>query len=485
MKSNHLYIIAITVLFSLIFSIIACTDTTGLTENDTIPDTTAVNETTKEELRDNLPESDLAGYNFRILAFNEENIKTIFTDEMDGNLVNDAIFEKIKAVEDRFNVVIKLAEGTVTTATSDETVIVKKEVLANSDSFDIVQGHDVSMANMSLEGYFIDSRTIPYLDFDQPWWPAETLDSMTVAGQMYLMSNNISYFNLASTRVMFFNKSIFNDMNIIYPYDDVYNEKWTLDLMTEYSKQAYQDINGSSTADIDDCFGFISPKYYYCWLEPFQVEPYVKDTDGNLYYEFNLEKIQTIVDKFYGLLFVESGYQAKDGVELNKIFTDGRSMFVYTTLGTAVSTYSYSDVIYGILPMPLLDESQDTYYGGSTDRQIAVPITITDLERTGIVVEALNFEGYKRVFPAYYEIALKSRYADQSDDANMIDIVHDNVIISFTYLFGNYASAYNNLFETLFNAKTPSTDVASYAAKNEKVQIKRVETIMKFYNNKE
>ncbi|MHB1368099.1 MAG: hypothetical protein ACYCWE_19945 [Eubacteriales bacterium] len=484
MKSKCLYIISITVLLSMLFCTFACTDTAGLTENDTITETTVTNETTEEELRDNLPESDLEGYNFRILAFNEENIKTIYSDEMDGNLVNDAVFEKIKAVEDRFNVVIKLAEGTETKSTADETVIVKKEVLANSDSFDIVQGHDVSMANMSLEGYFIDARTIPYLDFDQPWWPAETLDSMTVAGQMYLMSNNISYFNLASTRVMFFNKSIFTDMNIIYPYEDVYNGKWTLDLLTEYAKQGYKDLNGSSTLDADDSFGFVNPRYYYCWLEPFRVEPFVKDVDGQLYYELNLDKMQSIVDKFYNLLFGDFGYLGKDNDEPNKIFTDGRSMFIYSTLGTAVSTYSYSDVIYGILPMPLLNESQE-YYGGSTDRQIAVPIMNIDLERTGLIIEALNFEGYKRVFPAYYEIALKSRYADQSDDANMIDIVHDNVIISFTYLFGNYASAYNNLFETLFNAKTPSTDVASYAAKNEKVQIKRVETIMKFYSNKE
>lgn len=482
MKSYHVRFISVMVLFSIFFCIFSCTDNTGATDTETTAETIQETETTAEELKDNLPDSDLGGYTFRILAFNEENIKTIYSEEMDGNLVNDAVFEKIKAVEDRFNTVIKLAEGTVTTSTSDETVIVKKEVLANSDSFDIVQGHDVSMANMSLEGYFMDARTLPYLDFDQPWWPAETLESMTVAGQMYLMSNNISYFNLASTRVVFFNKSTFNDMNITYPYEDVYNRKWTLDLLSGYAKQAYKDINGSSTVDIDDSFGFVNPPYFYCWLEPFRVEPYVKDSEGNLYYELNLEKIQTIVDKFYGLLFSEGGYLTKDGPETNKIFTDGRSMFTYTTLGTAVTTYSYSDVIYGVLPMPLLNESEEAYYGGSTDRQIAVPITVPDVETVGLIIEALNFEGYRRVFPAYYEIALKSRYADQSDDANMIDIVHEKVIISFTYLFGNYASAYNNLLETLFNAKTPSSDVASYAAKNEKGQIKRVETIMKFYN---
>ncbi|MBR4961525.1 MAG: hypothetical protein IKY52_11565 [Clostridia bacterium] len=83
------------------------------------------------------------------------------------------------------------------------------------------------------------------------------------------------------------------------------------------------------------------------------------------------------------------------------------------------------------------------------------------IDNIGIVVEALNAEGYKNVYPAFYEVAMKSRYADQSDDAKMLDIIHDNVIISFTYLFGNGASAYNSLLGDLFNRSTPSTDVAS------------------------
>lgn len=484
MKLKRLNIISLAILMSMLVCTVACADNTGTTGKNTVSDTAATEEVTAEELRDNLPESDFGGYDFRILAFDENNIKTIFASEMNGNIVNDSVYEKLKAVEDRFNITIRLADCTETAAAADETGIVKKEILANSDSFDIVQGHDLAMANMSLEGYFIDALTIPHLDFDRPWWPSSTIESMTVAGQMYLMTNNISYFNLGETRVLYFNKSTFGDLNITYPYDDVYSGKWTLDIMTGYAKQAYQDLNGSSKVDSGDSFGFVNPKYYYCWLEPYRVEPYVKDADGRLYYEFNLEKMQTLVEKFYGLLFGDFGYLGADNDEPNKIFSDGRSMFIYETLRTAVATYSYADVVYGILPIPKIDETQENYYGGCTDRPIAVPITVTDLDMTGIIVEALNFEGYKRVFPAYYEIALKSRYADQGDDANMIDIVHDNVIMSFTYLFGNYASAYNNLLETLFNAKAPSTDVASYAAKNEKAQIARVEAIMKFYDSK-
>ena len=45
--------------------------------------------------------------------------------------------------------------------------------------------------------------------------------------------------------------------------------------------------------------------------------------------------------------------------------------------------------------MPKLNEEQDQYYGGSTDRPIAVPITVdpANLDSIGLVVEALNAEG--------------------------------------------------------------------------------------------
>ena len=75
---------------------------------------------------------------------------------------------------------------------------------------------------------------------------------------------------------------------------------------------------------------------------------------------------------------------------------------------------------------------------------------------------------------------MKTRYADQTDDAKMIDIVHDNVIISFTYLFGDYKSIFNMMWD-LFNGSKPTADVASWCAKNEKAQTKRVEILMTFF----
>ena len=432
---------------------------------------------------DSLPEKDMDGWNFRMTIFGtDQNRAQTYAEELNGNVVNDAVYNKILAVEERFNVDVVLTEASF--AEVDQVDNLKQSIVAGDDSCELAQGHDVNMANASQQAYFLNVYDIPHLDFEKPWWPDATLESMTVLGQMYMMFNNISYNNLAQTRVVFFNKDLMNNMNIALPYNTVYEGNWTLDELKNISDSAYVDLNGDGTRDVGDQYGYASMTYYYGCMEAFNVEPYCKDENGNLYYNFDVEKNASLAEKYYNLLFGEGGFL---NGESTNIFKDGRAMFLYETINTAVTTFSDSEVTYGILPMPKLDETQEHYYGGSTDRPIVVPITVQKdyLENIGIVVEALNAEGYKQVYPAFYEIAMKNRYADQTDDAKMLDIIHENVIISFTYLFGNYASSYNKMFSDLFNAATPNTDVASWDAKNSKPQAKYLERLMKFFTEQQ
>ena len=439
-------------------------------------------EPVETEIPDGLPDMDLEGYNYVMcINGNEERVAQTYVEEQNGEIINDAVFSKLITVEERFNVDITQSE---LAQEEDKVDTIKKSILAGDDAFDLAQGHDISMAQASLEGLFYNLYDVPHLDFSKPWWPEATTESMTVAGQMYMMFNNLSYNNLASTRVMFFNKEMMTDMGMEFPYQQVYEGTWTLDSMQALVEQGYVDTNGNGAKDLDDKFGFIAPNYFYAVMEPFKLEPYQRDADGNLFYSFDLDRMMTLTEKYYALMFGKGGYMNKDKEEnTHEVFTNGNAMFMYTNFSHAITKFSYGDVVYGVLPMPKLDEQQDGYYGGSTDRPLAIPITAqAHLETTGMITEALNAEGYKKVFPAYYETAMKSRYADQTDDAAMMELIHDNVIISFTYLFGEYKSAYNIMFVNLFDAATPGTDVASWAAKNESAQIQHVEKLQAFFD---
>ena len=468
-------------LASLLLTTACASGETAETEG-TPSDTAAVeNEPVETEIPDDLPETDLEGYNYVMcINGNEERVAQTFAEELNGEIINDAVYNKLSNVEERFNVEITQSELAVE---DDNVEGIKKSILAGDDAFDLAQGHDISMAQLSMQNAFYNLYDVPHLNFDKPWWPEATTESMTVAGQMYMMFNNISYNNLASTRIMFFNKDMMTDMGMAFPYDMVREGSWTMDAMISMVDQAYVDTNGNGEKDDDDQHGFISPKWFYAVMEPFKLEPYKKDANGNLYYDLDVERTMKFVEKYYALLFGAGGHMSALSDDTMNIFAEGNALFAYTNFGNAITRFSYGDVVYGILPMPKLDETQDNYYGGSTDRPLAIPITAqAHLDATGLITEALNAQGYKLVFPAYYETAMKSRYADQSDDAEMMDLIHNNVIISFTYLFGEYKSSYNIMLEDLFVKGTPGTDVASWAAKNEKSQIAHVEKLQKFFD---
>ncbi|MCQ2431607.1 MAG: hypothetical protein MJ175_03290 [Clostridia bacterium] len=449
--------------------------------------TEAVTEPIDPALLDNLPDTDLEGYNFRILSFTELSNAAIYVSDQDGSIVNDAVYDKVRTVEERFNCKISMADGSTNitnSSTGDEQSAITNAIMAGDDVFDIASAHDITTANMTLQGYFMNLYDVPHLNFEKPWWPSYTIESLTFQDQMYMFSNFISYYNMSDTRVMFFNKTLMSNLDIEYPYQKVRDKKWTLDYMAEIIKGTYSDINGDGKRDAADRYGIVNPNYYYCVLEPFNLEPYQKGKDGSLNYVFDLEKYQTVVEKLYALLFGGDGLVTTAGEVSEEIFTNGGAVFNYAKLSFAATKLSQSELIYGILPMPMLDEAQDEYYAGCTDRPFTIPITAYDhIDQTGLIIEAMSAEGYKRVFPAYFEQALKTRYADQTDDAEMIDIVMNNVILSFTYMYGDFSSPYNTMLETLFKPAKPSTDVASYAAKNEKLQIKRVGKIQDAYSD--
>lgn len=145
--------------------------TTGET-NETTADTSVSDETTETvesetQIADSLPDMDLAGYTYRMsINGNDERRAQTFVEELTGETINDAVYNQRITVEERFNAKIVMAE---LIDTADSLTSHKNSIVAGDDAFDLLQGHDISMAQMSLEGLFYDLYTLPYLDFTKPW----------------------------------------------------------------------------------------------------------------------------------------------------------------------------------------------------------------------------------------------------------------------------------------------------------------------------
>ncbi len=486
MKSRTLLAVLLAVLLTTPTLLSACSESPVETESSSESKVAVTETETETELEDHLPDKDLAGYGYRIWVGGlQEQYYQTFADEQTGEPINDAVYDKVKAVEERFNVSVSAVKNSIGNYDFESSI---QPIRAGEDAYDILQQHDVEMANASLKNMFLNVYTIPYLDPTQPWWPQQTVEALTVKNQMYLMCNNISYYDLAKMRVMFFNKNLMDDIGEAYPYDMVREGTWTLDVMMTLMEKSYRDLNGNGVTDDDDQIGFLSQSDFFGVFETFpELDPYVKDANDDLHYEFNLDKITQLTEKCYDLFFspatISKGYE--DPTEGDTLYANGRALFRYAPIQGAILHYSDADFNYGILPYPKLEEEFGSYHGSCMPRPFAIPTTAYhNRETVGLVTEALNVEGYKKVFPAYYEVALKNRYADQTDDAEMIDLIHSNMLVTFSYLYGNYASASNTLLERLLIfEKIPSADVASWEAARKGTQRMWVEkTLQNFFD---
>jgi hypothetical protein len=83
---------------------------------------------------------------------------------------------------------------------------------------------------------------------------------------------------------------------------------------------------------------------------------------------------------------------------------------------------------FGILPLPKYDEEQEQYHDLVSlwaANMISVPKSLSDQERTGIIIEALSAESMYTLTPAFYDVVLKTKAARDEDSAAMLDLIFE------------------------------------------------------------
>ena len=166
---------------------------------------TSQTETTAAEttaLTDSVPELDFDGAQFRTIE-QEATTYGMYSEEADGDVVNDAIFDRNREIEERFNIVFaetqRLPYGEIST-------MVDKSGMSGSDEFDLVFGQMYESARDAQSGIFLDWNTIPYVDFDKPWY-VKSISDAAVGGKLYLIESELSLGYFQQTWMMLYNKT--------------------------------------------------------------------------------------------------------------------------------------------------------------------------------------------------------------------------------------------------------------------------------------
>lgn len=447
-------------------------DTEVKSSDNSNADAEIIAETEPEEeyLTDGLPDTDFAGYEFRI-AYGTDDLNYSVAEDYTGTPVVDAVRESTLYIEDRFNVKVS------PTVYENSVDAFKNSIVAGDNAYDISFSPDWAAYPMSKDGYLTDLFTIEQFDFTKPWWPSIMIENLSVCGSLYCSSNYISYLGLDWTRVLFVNKNYAERYNLALPYDTVREGAWTLDAMISYVTGASTDLNGDGKIDANDEVGFTTGNQtFYCLQDDVGIKVYTRDADDIPCLDFDVDRVDVYVTKMRSLMESDDYINPGDFYGAD-IFRSGKALLEFGILGLAYSSYREADFTYGFLPAPKFDENQESYISCCTDRPMAIPITAVgeQLDIIGTVCEALSCRNYNTVLPVYFESTMKSRLADAPDDAEMLQLIADTRMSSFGWA---YELQFRNILGDIGNS---TTGVASYYQRNQKAAEKNLEKLVKAF----
>lgn len=429
-------------------------DTTASQTDAAYAETEAA-ETEPQYEADSLPETDMGGRTVNVYGWSGPSVVEFYVDEANGEIVNDAIYERNTKVEERLN--IKLSYTMEPGAYDNRGSWVKKiksSILAGDSAYDIYGGYSMAGATMAYERLGVDLMELDYPDFDKPWWPDSLIKEATCGGKLYFCSGDISTYMIYYMYATFFNKDLAESYGIESPYQMVRNGSWTLDKMIEICSGVYNDLNGDGKKGIDDQFGFTTQRIF---TDNFFFASGLRTTiPGDeglpvLSPEFGGEKTQALVEKLVSAFDMEGLYNHDDSGTAHIPFAEGRAVFLMHEVQTAEIRLRTSDINYGIIPSPKYDEAQSDYYGVTSFPYTlyGIPIDAPDPQQSGIVLEALASESYRTVSPALFETALKVKYASDEDMSEMYDIIRRNNVFDIGRIFNDSMNgATYSLFRT-------------------------------------
>ncbi len=437
--------------------------------DDTTVTTTGIGNATTETDDGTYPKPevmDLDGFVCNIATF-DYLYDIVYPEEVGSDAVSEVVYNSMLGIEGEYNAdfeVIKLGNF------PDVTAAVSTAALSGINDFSISYSHDCQTVANALRGCFLDLRANGSFDFDAPWY-TETTELFTIHDKLYFNSSHFTYSGINGAHIICYNKDLAKDKNIEIPYDDVHEGNWYMDDLINLTKDTNEDINGDGEINYDDDrYGFTTtPLGMVIWQSSMGSTSLTKDESGALVFNFDTEHFIKVFENMQKLM--ENGIDAKDTNEWGtSLFTDGRAIFADLQITYINSYLRYSDIKYGYLPIPKLDETQKEYVSGAYDQFWAIPKpAFEDIDQISALMEAVSYNSYNYVIPVVWETALKIKLSDDPVDAKTFDIIRDTIQVDLGYSFNEDNVALNNLVWGLTRAN-PSrlssfVDINARAAK--------------------
>ncbi|MBQ7300981.1 MAG: hypothetical protein IJW77_14205 [Clostridia bacterium] len=466
-------------------SLSACGGSTDLVETqaqtaDTASETEAVTLTEQQMYINNLPEADYGGDVFRILSL-PDNISwgrvSYSAEEEVGEILNDFIYSRNRAVEERYNTTIEEERS------ENIPSMVRNMVSAGLCDYHLISDYVKSIMTVAVNGYYINLHNVDSLNFDNPWWDKECTELLTMEDRLFVAFNDMNTQPLTQLACLLFNNGLISAFDLESPYQAVLDGRWTMDLFNSMSRAVSADVNGDGAMDEHDRFGFITGVGAFSpWMTGGGQPLVLIDKDGVPKINYGSEAAIAVAEKIdIAVNDKTTAVYLNDVSWGGSVFMNGRGLFRMDTMGS-LESYRDSEMDIGALPIPKFDETQENYRTmmGNCSMGVSLPNTALDTDFAGNIIEALGAYSYIDLKNAYYEVTLKDKASRDEYTPMMLDIIVSSRTVDVSVInefsWGNVVSSFLSSIR-----RNGAEQLASLQEKNESKFEKTYEKIRDQY----
>ncbi len=420
--------------------------------------------------------ADYGGAEYRVLSAGNVAYEDFTAEEESAMPLDEAQYKRKKLVEQNYNVVIQEDVRKAYSSGSGpgfQAIYTNTFSGTSTYSAGLIAGYDVSV--LAYCGCLYDMNSMPGINLSKSWWDQKANDALAINDLVFFAAGDYTFADNDSAYVIMFNKKILEDYGLPNPYDMVYANEWTLENFGNLCKTVTEDLDNNGIMDENDRYGLL------VWVDSLlgmvnsagQRCCTIND-DGQIVLSLYNETTLDAVDRFLAIALDKQyalQYQSIHNTVAfeEQLWSGGHGLFWTTYMGN-VPRFREMESDFGLLPYPKLTATQDSYYSTVTpfnSQFVCVPIVQENVERTGVITEAIAYYGKKDVLPVYYDVNLKGRVSRDAESSDMLDIIFDNLVYDIGYLYqiGPYNKNFNYMvsrgttnFKSVYDSLLPTAE---------------------------
>ena len=469
-------IVALLCLLALVFTVLSACGNNNENSSEAVSEAESSQEVSEAELFAGLPNVTYDG-EFVVLVPGESHGIYASCEVMENDnytlTLNEALANRNQLVEERFGV--KIAEERASSV-NELSNLVRNETMAPTGAFDVATPYIPDAAALAADGVLYEFSELKYIDLKKPCWDQNGVESLSICGKTYFATGDMNLIAFACTHALVFNKDLVKQYNLESPYTVVEEHRWTIDKLREMASSITADIDGEAGMSYKDRYGFLVNNNYVTSMFIGAGQQLVAKDDDDVPYIALLQNTNTattIFTKIYDLVndpTITGKIDDLSGSYYTSATANGISCWDAATQSVAKKlalfrSMAIIDVIdlgeydcnFGILPTPMLDESQDNYRSFVSTiyaTAFCVPSSHEDPDKASTIVQALCEASTATTKHAYYDIILKGRKIQDDESEGMLDIIFNNRVydLGVIYAWGGTSAYDTNAIGNFMNS---------------------------------